>query len=77
MTDRLFIDQDGDACLEPHDREDNLVALPARDDDGNILNPAAWVEMVRRFNHIADHGEIIPFTRIGEVKTIPMEGYDD
>lgn len=54
MTDRLFIDQDGDACLEPADRDDNLVALPARDDDGNILNPEAWERMVKSFNAMAD-----------------------
>ena len=46
----IFIDQDGDACLAPSGRDMNLVALPARDDDGSLLRPDAWAAMVNRFN---------------------------
>lgn len=50
MTNRIFIDEDGDACLAPSGRDKNLVALPARDDDGSILNPEAWQAMVDAYN---------------------------
>ena len=50
MSDDLFIDEDGDACLSPPGRDQNLVALPARDENGGILNPEAWAAMVDRFN---------------------------
>lgn len=47
---KLFIDDDGDAYLEPEGSPLNLVALPALDENGAILNPEAWAEMIRRFN---------------------------
>ncbi|WP_411839811.1 hypothetical protein [Paracoccus sp. ME4] len=53
MTDQLFIDEDGDACLAPIGRDKNLVALPARDEDGSILNPKAWRAMVDAYNRAA------------------------
>lgn len=53
MADQLFIDEDGDACLSPSGRDMNLVALPARGDDGSILNPKAWQAMVEAYNRAA------------------------
>lgn len=53
MADQLFIDEDGDACLSPSGRDMNLVALPARGDDGSILNPKAWQAMVDAYNRAA------------------------
>lgn len=47
---QLIIDTDGDACITDG-REFDLVALPACDHNGAILNPNEWVEMVRRFNN--------------------------
>lgn len=48
---KLFIDDDGDLCIEG--REYNLVACPAIDDADNgfaILNPDIFPEIVRRWN---------------------------
>lgn len=53
MADQLFIDEDGDACLAPSGRDMNLVALPARGDDGSVLNPKAWQAMVEAYNRAA------------------------
>lgn len=47
---RLFIDDDGDACLLPEGSIENLVALPARDEDGHVMHEEAWQLMVQRFN---------------------------
>ena len=49
----LFLDEDGDACLAPPGRPRNLVALPARDENGESLNPETWRLMVERFNTAA------------------------
>ena len=46
----LAFDTDGDAYVLPSNIEGNLVALPARDDNGEILNPEIWLAMVLRFN---------------------------
>ena len=46
----LAIDTDGDAYVLPSNTEGNLVSLPARDDNGEILNPGIWQAMVFRFN---------------------------
>lgn len=46
----LAIDLDDDAYVLPSGSERNLVALPARDDNGEILNPEIWRGMVFRFN---------------------------
>jgi hypothetical protein len=46
----LAFDADGDAYVLPSGRGRNLVALAARDDNGDILNPEIWRELVRRFN---------------------------
>ncbi len=48
--DRIFIDEDGDACLAPSGRPANLVALPACNDVGDLLNPDAWAKMVKAHN---------------------------
>lgn len=48
---RLFIDDDGDLCIEG--RENNLIACPAcgdADDDWTPLNPDVFPEIVRRWN---------------------------
>jgi hypothetical protein len=49
-SEQLAIDEDDDAYLLPSGRKNNLVALPARDDDYEIMHPEVWREMVRRFN---------------------------
>ena len=46
----LAIDTDDDAYVLPSGRERNLVALAARDDNGDLLHPEIWREMVGRFN---------------------------
>ena len=46
----LAIDLDDDAYVLPSGSEWNLVALPARDDNGDILHPFIWRGMVSRFN---------------------------
>lgn len=46
----LAFDTDGDAYVLPSGSERNLVALPARDDNGETLNPEIWLAMVFRFN---------------------------
>lgn len=47
---RIAIDGDGDAYLLPSGLPNNLLALPARDDDGNVLNVLQWKSMVARFD---------------------------
>lgn len=55
--DKIFIDEDGDACLSPSGRPMNLVAMPAYNEDTyNLLNPDAWHKMVMAFNH---HDELV------------------
>ena len=49
----LATDLDDDAYVlrrRPPDSEYNLVALPARDGNNNILHPFIWRAMVSRFN---------------------------
>lgn len=50
----LFIDEDGDACFLPSGADCNLVALPARDERGELLNPEIWHGMIEAWNRRAD-----------------------
>ena len=50
----IALDDDNDAYLLPDGSPNNLLALPARDDDGSILNPVQWENMVARFNAAPD-----------------------
>ena len=47
---RLAIDEDGDAYLLPSGRENNLVALPAVDENNVPLHPEIFRQLVDRFN---------------------------
>lgn len=49
----LFIDEEGDACFLPSGAPNNLVALPARDENGDILNPEIWHGMIDVWNRRA------------------------
>lgn len=56
----LFIDQDGDVCINDG-RENNLVFCPAADENGKPLCPDVVAEIVSRFN--APHPAPAPQTR--------------
>jgi hypothetical protein len=50
----IAVDDDGDAYLLPSGLPNNLLALPARDDNGAVLNALQWQNMVARFNAAPD-----------------------
>jgi len=69
----LFIDNDGDACFLPSGADRNLVALPARDENGAILNPEIWHGMIAAWNRRADLSS--PLAAV-KVKPLVWECFD-
>ena len=51
---RIAVDDDGDAYLLPSGLPNNLLALPACDDNGKVLNVLQWQNMVARYNLAPD-----------------------
>lgn len=51
---RISVDEDSDAYLLPDGLPNNLLALPACDDDGRVQNTLQWQFMVERYNAAPD-----------------------